>query len=290
MIALIALGLAFGALGYASKWSQVGLLNSVDAVLSINAPVREVASGVSFGPQPRQKLDIWAPITASEKPRDVVVFFYGGSWNSGDRELYGFAGRALAERGYIVVIPDYRLVPEVRYPGFVEDGAAAVTWVQREIARFGGNPNRIHLTGHSAGAHIAALLTLDPRWLDHPGAPANSIRSFAGLAGPYDFLPFTSDAAKAAFGQMPDPKPSQPITYARGDAVPMLLLTGSADTTVKPRNSKALAAAQTRARAKAQAMLYEGLGHSDIIMALARPFRDKAPVVEDMDAFFAKVR
>ena len=120
MIALIALGLALGALGYASKWSQVGLLNSVDAVLSVNAPVREVASGVSFGPQPRQKLDIWAPITPSDKPRDVVVFFYGGSWNSGDRALYGFAGRALAERGYIVVIPDYRLVPEVRYPGFVE--------------------------------------------------------------------------------------------------------------------------------------------------------------------------
>ena len=290
MIALIALGLAFGALGYASKWSQVGLLNSVDAVLSVNAPVRAVASGVSFGPQPRQKLDIWAPITPSDKPRDVVVFFYGGSWNSGDRELYGFAGRALAERGYIVVIPDYRLVPEVRYPGFVEDGAAAVTWVQREIARFGGNPNRIHLTGHSAGAHIAALLTLDSRWLHQSGAPAHSIRSFAGLAGPYDFLPFTSDASKAAFGQMPDPKPSQPITYARGDAAPMLLLTGSADTTVKPRNSKALAAAQTRARAQAQAMLYEGLGHSDIVMALARPFRDKAPVVEDMDAFFAKVR
>jgi len=290
MIALIALGLAFGALGYASKWSQVGLLNSVDAVLSINTPVREVASGVSFGPQPRQKLDIWAPITPSEKPRDVVVFFYGGSWNSGDRALYGFAGRALAERGYIVVIPDYRLVPEVRYPGFVEDGAAAVTWVQREIARFGGNPNRIHLTGHSAGAHIAALLTLDAHWLRHSGASASSIRSFAGLAGPYDFLPFTSDAARAAFGQMPDPKPSQPITYARGDAAPMLLLTGGADTTVKPRNSKALAAAQTRARAKAQAMLYQGLGHSDIIMALARPFRDKAPVVEDMDAFFAKVR
>ncbi len=290
MIALIALGLAFGALGYASKWSQVGLLNSVDAVLSVNAPVRAVASGVSFGPQPRQKLDIWAPVTASDKPRDVVIFFYGGSWNSGDRELYGFAGRALAERGYIVVIPDYRLVPEVRYPGFVEDGAAAVTWVQREIARFGGNPNRIHLTGHSAGAHIAALLTLDSRWLHQSGAPANSIRSFAGLAGPYDFLPFTSDASKAAFGQMPDPKPSQPITYARGDAAPMLLLTGSADTTVKPRNSKALAAAQTRARAQAQAMLYEGLGHSDIVMALARPFRDKAPVVEDMDAFFAKVR
>jgi acetyl esterase/lipase len=220
----------------------------------------------------------------------VVVFFYGGSWNSGDRALYGFAGRALAERGYIVVIPDYRLVPEVRYPGFVEDGAAVVTWVQREIARFGGNPNRIHLTGHSAGAHIAALLTLDAHWLRHSGAPADSIRSFAGLAGPYDFLPFTSDAARAAFGQMPDPKPSQPITYARGDAAPMLLLTGSADTTVKPRNSKALAAAQTRARAKAQAMLYEGLGHSDIVMALARPFRDKAPVVEDMDAFFAKVR
>lgn len=290
LIALGAFGLLFGAIGYASKWSQVGLLNSVDALLSFGAPARKVASGIAFGPQERQKLDIWVPTAPSKKPRDVIVFFYGGSWNSGDRELYGFVGRALAARGYIVVLPDYRLVPEVRFPGFVEDGAAAVAWVQKNVASYGGNPSRINLSGHSAGAHIAALLTLDQQWLKAAGAGDNAVHSFAGLAGPYDFVPFTSDASKAAFGQMPDPTPSQPITFARKDAPPMLLLTGSADTTVKPRNGTVLAAAQAKLGAKAQTLLYNGLGHSDIIMAVAQPFRSKAPVIDDLAAFFDGVR
>jgi len=290
IIALGALGLVVGGLGVASKWSQLGLLNSVDALLTFDAPASKVASGISFGPEARQKLDVWAPTSPAKAPRDVVVFFYGGSWNSGDRELYGFVGRALAARGYVVVLPDYRLVPEVRFPGFVEDGAAAVAWVQKNISTYGGNPARIHLSGHSAGAHIAALLTLDPHWLKLAGAPAHSIRSFAGLAGPYDFLPFTSDASKAAFGQMPDPKPSQPITFAAKDAPPMLLLTGSVDTTVKPRNSTALASAQSKLGAPAHTLFYEGLGHSDILMAIARPFRTKAPVIDDLATFFDGVR
>ncbi len=290
MIALGVAAFALGALGYASKWSQVGLLNSVDALLSFGTPARKVASGISFGASPRQKLDIWAPSAPSKKPRDVVVFFYGGSWNSGDRELYGFVGRALAARGFIVVLPDYRLVPEVRFPGFVEDGAAAVAWVEKNIASYGGNPERVHLSGHSAGAHIAALLTLDTHWLKAAGAPAHSVRSGAGLAGPYDFVPFTSDASKAAFGYMPDPTPSQPIAFARNGAPPMRLMTGSADTTVKPRNGTALAAALTKVGSKVQTISYDGLGHSDIIMGIARPLRSKAPVVDDLATFFDGVR
>lgn len=290
MIALGIVALALGALGYASKWSQVGLLNSVDALLSLGTPASKAASGVSFGASPRQKLDIWVPTVSSKAPRDVVVFFYGGSWNSGDRELYGFVGRALAARGFVVVLPDYRQVPEVRFPGFVEDGAAAVAWVEKNIASYGGNPARIHLSGHSAGAHIAALLTLDAGWLKKAGASAAPVRSFAGLAGPYDFVPFTSDASKAAFGHMPDPTPSQPIAFARKDAPPMQLLTGSADTTVKPRNGTALAAALRKLGAQAQTVSYDGLGHSDIIMGVARPFRSKAPVVDDLATFFDGVR
>jgi acetyl esterase/lipase len=290
LLALGALGLALGALGYASRWSQVGLLNSVDTLFSLGSPTKAVARDVAYGPLPRQKLDIWAPTAKAAHPRDVVVFFYGGSWNSGDRALYGFAGRALAERGYLVVIPDYRLVPEVRFPGFVEDGAAAVAWVHAHAAQYGGNPARIHLIGHSAGAHIAALLSLDPEWLAKAGAPKHSIKSFAGLAGPYDFVPFTSDASKAAFGFLRDPSPSQPITYARPDAPPMLLMTGDIDETVKPRNSRALADALRQKGAKAATLFYPRLGHSGIVMALARPFRGFAPVIDDVSAFFDRVR
>lgn len=290
MWALGALGLALGGLGVASRWSQVGLLNSVDALLSVGSPTQAVARDVAYGPLPRQKLDIWASTGQATKPRDVVIFFYGGSWNSGDRALYGFAGRALAERGYLVVIPDYRLVPDIRFPGFVEDGAAAVAWVRAHAAAYGGNPERIHLTGHSAGAHIAALLSLDSEWLAKVQAPKDSIKSFAGLAGPYDFVPFTSDASKAAFGHLPDPTPTQPITYARRDAPPMLLATGSVDETVKPRNSRALADALQKKGAKAATLFYPKLGHSGIVMALARPFRGFAPVIDDLSAFFDGVR
>lgn len=289
-IGLGALALIGAALGFASRWTQVGLLNSVDAMLSLGSPTQQLAEGVAYGTGDRHKLDIWAPKETSTKPRDVVVFYYGGSWNSGARHFYGFVGRALAEHGFIVVIPDYRLVPDVRFPGFVEDGASALAWTQKHIAEFGGNPARIHLTGHSAGAHIAALLTLDPEWMAKAGGSAAGIRSFAGLAGPYDFLPFTSEASKAAFGHLPDPKPTQPITFARAGVGPMRLFTGSADTTVKPRNSTALVAAQTRVGAKASTLIYEGVGHSGIIMAFARPFRGIAPVRDDMSAFFDRVR
>lgn len=289
-IALSAIALGIIGLGFASRWSQVGLLNSIDAILSVGSATDQLGQGVAYGPLARQKLDIWAPKARSDQPRDVVVFFYGGSWNSGERGFYGFAGRALAERGYVVVVPDYRLVPDVRFPGFVEDGAAAVAWVRANIQKYGGNPARIHLTGHSAGAHIASLLTLDHRWLDAAGAPRDTVKSFAGLAGPYDFLPFTSDASKAAFGHLPDPRPSQPIAYAQANAAPMLLLTGTADTTVKPRNSRALAAAQSRNGAKAATLYYDELSHSGIVMAFARPYRGLAPVIDDLDAFFDGVR
>ncbi|MFM7027699.1 MAG: alpha/beta hydrolase [Chakrabartia sp.] len=290
MIALVALGAAVIGLGVASRWSQLGLLNSIDTLMSFSSPTQQVARDVAYGPLPRQKLDIWAPTAKATKPRDVVIFFYGGSWNSGERALYAFAGRALAERGYVVVIPDYRLVPDVRFPGFVEDGAAAVAWVHAHAAQFGGNPARIHLTGHSAGAHIAALLSLDPEWLAKAGAPKDSIKSFAGLAGPYDFVPFTSDASKAAFGHLPDPTPTQPISYVRADAPPMLLATGTIDETVKPRNSRVLAEALRKKGAKAATLLYPKLGHSGIIMAFARPFRGLAPVIDDLSTFFDGVR
>jgi acetyl esterase/lipase len=207
----------------------------------------------------------------------------------GERDLYDFAGRALAEKGYVVVVADYRLVPQVRFPGFVEDGAAAIAWTHQNIVRYHGNPDRIFVAGHSAGAQIGAMVTLDRQWLANAGAPADTIKGFIGLAGPYDFYPFTSDSARNAFGHLADPATSQPIHFARADAPPMLLLTGSADTTVKPRNSTALADAITKAGGKAEQRVYAGIDHSGIIMALARPFRGKAPVIDDVDGFVRRI-
>lgn len=270
-------------IGVASSWSLLGLMNRLDGLASGNGAVL-AARGVAFGSDDRQRLNIWRPAEPTSNA-PVVIFFFGGSWYHGARDFYDFYGRAMAEQGFVVVIPDYRLTPKVRFPAFVEDGAAAVAWTRANIARYGGDPARISLSGHSAGAHIAAMVTLDQRWLRRAGVPDGTVRSFVGLAGPYDFLPFTTDASKAAFGHEADPRITQPITFARKDAPPMLLLTGLDDTTVKPRNSVALTDAQSALGGEAIMFSYAGIDHSAIIQSFARPFRTKSTALADSVKF-----
>jgi acetyl esterase/lipase len=216
----------------------------------------------------------------------VIVFFYGGSWNSGSRSGYAFVGRALAARGFVTVIPDYRLVPEVVYPGFVLDGASAVRWVRAHAKDYGGDGERIVLVGHSAGAYIAAMLAVDDRWL---GPDRAAVRGLAGLAGPYDFAPFTVGASIQAFGDWRIPAETQPVTWAGAGDPPALLLAGDKDTIVRPRNSDALAAKLRAGGVPVEVKRYAGVGHIGILTATAKPFRGKAPVVEDVAAFAARV-
>ena len=245
-----------------------------------------VARDQAFAPGERQKLDLYAPRRPLGDKLPVIVFFYGGSWSSGVKEGYGFAGRALAAQGFVVAIPDYRLVPEVRFPAFVEDGAAAVKWVRANAARFGADPDRIVLAGHSAGAYNAAMLAFDPRWL---GEHRKAVRGFAGLAGPYDFLPLDGPITRAAFGGAPDLKATQPVNFASSDAPPALLLVAAGDRLVYPRNSRRLAEALTRHGVPAEVRTYEGVGHVGILTALAKPLRGKAPVLRDIADFARRV-
>lgn len=282
---LIGAGIVAGLAGLAGC-SRLGTLNGVNTITPGDGGTDEVARDVAFGSDPRQMLDVYAPANAKGAP--VVVFFYGGSWNSGRRQDYEFAARALAARGFVTVVPDYRLVPQVRYPAFVQDGASAVAWTVANIARYGGDPAHIGVSGHSAGAYVAMMLTLDRRWLAAAGAPG-AIKAAVGLAGPYDFYPFEAGgAAEAAFGAAKTPAETQPITYARADAPPVLLLTGTDDTTVRPRNATALAAALTALGASAEVRSYPGIGHIGIILAVSKPFRGKAPAVTDTATFFHK--
>jgi acetyl esterase/lipase len=216
----------------------------------------------------------------------IIIFVYGGSWQSGDKDGYGFVGRALAARGFLVAVPDYRLVPQVRYPGFVEDNAAAVRWVIANAARFGGDPSRIVLVGHSAGAYNAAMLALDPRWL---GTDRRVVKGFAGLAGPYDFLPLDGPTTRAAFGRERDLATTQPVNFASADDPPVLLLHGTDDTTVYPRNSQRLQTRLAQAGVDARLKLYPGVGHVGILTAVARPFRGRAPVLDDTVDFARQV-
>jgi acetyl esterase/lipase len=246
---------------------------------------RRVAHDLAYGADPRQRLDLWAP--DGPGPWPTLVFFYGGNWSSGSRELYGWAAQALAARGFLVAVPDYRLVPEVRFPAFVEDAAAATVRTAALAPRYGGDPARLGVLGHSAGAYLALMITLDRRYMASAGAP-DLIRAAAGLSGPYDFLPFDVPASINAFGRAPDPTLTQPIAFARGDAAPVWLGHGAADTVVEPRDTTLLDAAIRAAGGRSEAKLYPGLSHADTLATFSPLFRDKAPVLDDVAAFFRR--
>jgi acetyl esterase/lipase len=258
-------------------------LNLLDAALSPRT-ARRVARDVPFGAHPRQRLDIYAPQKGGEG-RPVLVFFYGGNWDSGDRQDYGFVGRAFAGLGYVTLLPDYRHTHERPYPAFMDDAGAALAWVREHVADFGGDPARIAVAGHSAGAYIAVTLALDPRW----GA-ARAIRAAIGLAGPYDFLPFDSPVTERTFGHAEDLPATQPVNFVRRDAPPLLLITGDADTIVRPRHSETLAARLRAAGGDAELILYPGISHTGPLKAIARPFRGHAPVLQDIAAFLGRLR
>ena len=252
-----------------------------------DAGARRIVHDAPYAPGRRGMIDVYAPTgDQGVAPRPVIVFFYGGSWSSGTKDGYGFVGRALAARGFIVAIPDYRLVPEVRYPAFVEDSAAAVRWVRAHAAEWGGDPARLVLVGHSAGAYNAAMLAYDPRWL---GADRPAIKGFAGLAGPYDFDPFDGPIAAAAFRGAADARDTQPVTHVGPGAPPALLVTGDKDTTVRPANSDSLAARLTAVSTPVTLQRYPGVGHVGVLTAIARPWRGRAPVVDDVAGFAARV-
>jgi len=241
-----------------------------------------VERDAKYGPEARQTLDVYRPRDPGKFPLPVIIFFYGGSWNSGTKQGYAFVGRALASRGFIVAIPDYRLVPQVRYPVFLEDCAAAVRWVHVHASELGGDPDRLVLAGHSAGAYNGAMLAYDPRWL---GPEQRTIKGFVGLAGPYDFLPFDGPITREAFLGTANAASTQPVNFAsRGDP-PAFLATGTQDRFVRPANSDALAARLRRVETPVVRRSYPGIGHVGILTAIARPLRGRAAVLDDISAF-----
>ena len=241
-------------------------------------------SGLSYGEGPRHVLDVYQP-TQKHGRAPVLIFFYGGNWNTGERGSYLFAGEALASKGFLTVIPDYRLYPDVRFPDFLADCARAVRWILEHAAGYGGDPLRVLLMGHSAGAYNAAMLALDPQYLRAAGVESRRIRGLIGLAGPYDFLPLQSTVSKGVFGFPDTPLMTQPIHFVSRDDPPALLITGSNDDVVDPRNSARLAARLRSHGVAAREIVYPGLSHTRLVGALAAPLRGTAPVLDDVAAF-----
>ncbi|MEO8297795.1 MAG: alpha/beta hydrolase [Burkholderiales bacterium] len=262
--------------------SPLGALNAL-------APrsTHTLEAGVAYGPAPRQQLDVFRPVVAAPAGGwPVVVFFYGGSWNSGQRSDYAFVGEALAARGILTLVADYRLYPTVRYPDFLRDSAAALAWALDHAAPLGGNPKRVIVMGHSAGAYNAAMLALDARWLGATGHSPRELAGFVGLAGPYNFLPTDNTDVQPVFFHPDYPPRSQPIDWAVAAAPRTFLGAARHDTVVDPvRNTQALAQRLEAAGVPVTLKLYDRVNHATLAGALAAPLRWLAPVLDDVTAF-----
>jgi acetyl esterase/lipase len=244
---------------------------------------------LAYGEDPQQRLDVYVPNKPAGAPvglrPPVVVFWHGGRWSFGDKRDYRFVGAALSGLGCVVVLPNYRHYPQVKMPGFMEDAARAANWVQAHAADYSADPQRLYLMGHSAGAHLAALVSLDTRYFAASGSPPPKLAGVIGLSGPYDFLPLQEDDVKDMFGPPPLYPDSQPINFVRADAAPMLLVHGLTDQIVWPRNSRNLAAALQALGVPVTLKLYPKLKHEDTVAALSLPLRRRAPILADIDAF-----
>lgn len=242
-------------------------------------------SAIAYGTDLRQQLDIYRPApTIANAP--VVVFFYGGSWNSGSKDDYGFVGEALASRGIVVVIADYRLYPQVRYPAFLQDNANAVAWTYQHIAEYGGDPQQFYLMGHSSGAYNASMLALDARWLNAVDLSPSMLKGWIGLAGPYDFLPIENKQVQPVFFFPDSPPDSQPINHVSAGAPPSLLMASTDDKLVNPtRNTGGLADTLRGVGVPVQVFYFGKTNHQTLVAAMAKPLRWLAPVLDRVAGF-----
>lgn len=244
----------------------------------------ERRAGLAYGAHPRQQLDVYSPKDAQGRP--IIVFWYGGGWENGRKSQYRFVGAALAKEGYVAVLPDYRLYPEVKFPDFVHDGADALAWVASHAAEIGGDSKRIYVAGHSAGAHLAAMLAYDRSQLERVGLPAGTVRGFIGLSGPYALDP-NNDTYRTIFASPFGKADWQPVQLAKAGSPPALLLHGEADDVVDVAHARAMAEVLTKLGSGVTLRIYPGRGHRDTVAPFAAAAPNKLPVMEEIRRFVA---
>lgn len=268
------------------KFIALALAACVGGVIAARALEHdsERADGIAYGTDPRERLDVYAPDSGTPGNRPVVVYFYGGGWQSGHRKDSRNIAEALAAHGIVTVAPDYRIYPQAVFPGFLYDAAAAVRWARDHAHEYGGDPNRIFLMGHSSGAHLASMLATDPRYLATQGIANTSLRGMIGLAGPYAAIP-TSDPHMDEIFPAALRAGALPIAFISGDEPPMLLAAGTADTDVDPRNSDRFAEALRAHHDAVVLKKYAGYGHDTIIDTFSASRRKDSPVLADVVAF-----
>jgi acetyl esterase/lipase len=265
-------------------------LAALDALASASGHERH--SDLQYGPREGQRLDLYvptAPVPTPGRGRSAVLFIHGGRWTSGRKEEYRFVARSLAAAGHVVAVCDYRKYPDVRFPAFVEDGAAALAWAFSSLARHGVDPKRIFLMGHSAGAHIAALATMDARYGRQGGYDPAAVAGLILMSGPFDFFPIKSPDLQDIFGPVEQHPSTQPLRFARSGLPPFLLLHGRRDRTVHPANSARLASAIRGHGGRATAIFYDFVNHTNILAGLSdRVGLLFAPVLDDVTRFIGR--
>lgn len=262
----------------------VNIMDPFNLPAAMDSGTSKIGDGIAYADGPRHKLDVYGPEQRGGAA-PVVFFIYGGGWSRGERADYQFVGRALASRGFVTVIADYRLVPEVRFPDFLSDSANALRWVQDNIASYGGDPNRVFLAGHSAGAYNAVMLALDPSYRQEYGVTM-PILAVAALSGPYDFYPFEYGEVKDAFGSAPNPEGTQPINLITSNSPPMYLASGTTDPIVRVQNTNHFAERLRAQGVWVTTKYYEGFGHMEPVIAMGALWRWRMPVLDDMVSFF----
>jgi len=279
--------------------SLAGLLSACSAITFgiANAPASfgpfERKADLPYGPDKRQTLDVYVPKSegtpdAALANRPVVVFWYGGSWQRGSKTDYRFVGAALAERGFITVLPDYRLYPDAKFPDFLDDAAHAVAWVQQHAQEFGGDPHRVVLMGHSAGAHTAAFLALNREFLAKRGAKPEWIAGLVGLSGPYALAPNTRTLNRifaAPWGE----SDWQPVRFVTSQAPPTFIAHGLDDSIVSVRQAMQLRDALIAKGVRVEAELYPDKGHAATVAGFSKPARGSAPTLDETVAFLGSL-
>ena len=268
-----------------SACSPVKVLNSL-----VPENGYELFSAIEYGDNARQKLDIYLPKAADKSAalKKVIIFYYGGNWDSGERADYKFVAEALVSHGYIVVIPDYRVYPEVLFPGLMADPVSAAKWVKTNIKKYNGDANKVFLAGHSAGAHMVVMMAINPEYLAQASLKPNDFAGVIGLAGPYDFLPLKSDRLKVIFGAEAEQWKSQPINFVDGDNPPLFLAVGMKDGTVWPRNSFNLAKKIKQKKGLVEVHEFASYGHVDMVAKLAKPLRGNGELLKSVITFIDK--
>jgi acetyl esterase/lipase len=287
---LLVAALALGALAWwALSNNSAATLDALDARFSRSRAIEQVAAA-HYGPDPAQKLEMFVPDgTPPTAGFPLVVFFHGGGWHSGDPNEYHWIARALAERGYATALVGYRLNRAGRFPAMLKDSAAGTRWALAHAREHGVDPSRVALMGHSAGAYNATMLTLDRQWLGREGVADGTVKGAVVLAGPADFYPFIKKSSINAMSHWPRPQDTQPVNFVRADAPPLLLVHGTKDTVVRPRNSVILARKLTEAGTPNHAVLIDGMGHNGLVITLAKPFDRDRRVTGAVFPFLARV-